>query len=228
MMALASDGSVPSHAMPDLAAMRRNYAAAGLSEADLAPTWLEQFNSWLTAATAAGVAEPNAMVLATADAAGRPSARTVLLKGVAESGFVFFTNRASRKGEEIGVNASVALCFPWIDLERQVTVTGTATPVDDAEADRYFALRPWGSRIGALASAQSEVIPGRGVLETARSELAARYPEGTDVPRPATWGGYRIAPESVEFWQGREDRLHDRLRYRRSADDEWVVERLSP
>ena len=205
--------------------MRRTYRRMGLSEDDLAPTWLRQFEHWLADAVAAGIGEPNAMVLATADAQGRPSARTVLLKGVDDDGFVLFTNRDSRKGREVAANPRAALLFPWHDLQRQVIAEGPVAPLTADEDDAYFATRPHGSRLGALASPQSEVIPSRDALQAAFDEAAKRYPDA--VPRPPHWGGLRLAPDAVEFWQGRPDRLHDRLRYRREGDA-WVVERLAP
>lgn len=200
----------------------------GLDEARLAATWLEQFRAWLEDAIGAGLAEPEAMVLATADADGDPSARSVLLKGVDERGFEFFTNRDSRKGRDLAANPHASLVFPWYPLRRQVVVTGTVVEVEQARADEYFASRPYGSRIGAHASRQSSAIAGRSVLEEARAELEARYPASGEVPRPVGWGGFRVQPRSVEFWQGRADRLHDRLRFRRGDDGRWAVERLSP
>ncbi len=207
--------------------MRRAYARAGLDEGDLAADWTSQFAVWMGEARDAGLTEPNAMVLATTTPDGRPSARTVLLKAFDERGFVFFTNLGSRKGREALANPQVAIVFPWHDIERQVLVTGRAEQVTDAEADAYFAMRPRGSQLGALASPQSQVLPSRAPLEQAREELAQRHPEGTDVPRPEHWGGLRVAPDAVEFWQGREDRLHDRLRFRHDGG-RWIVERLAP
>ena len=200
-----------------------------LDEHDLAATWLEQFERWQAEFAAAGAHEPTAMALATAAADGQPSARTVLLKGVDERGFEFFTNLDSRKGRELEENPRASLLFPWYELQRQVVVVGAVEPVDTARADAYFASRPYGSRIGALASRQSSVVSDRGVLERAQAELEARYPPTGAVPRPARWSGFRVIPASVEFWQGRANRLHDRLRYRRAeAGDGWLVERLSP
>jgi pyridoxamine 5'-phosphate oxidase len=210
-----------------IAAMRVAYGTRGLAEGDLAATWLEQFRRWFAEADAAALPEPNAMVLATAGPDGAPSQRTVLLKGLDESGLVFFTHYTSRKGGELAANPRACALFPWHALHRQVIVEGRATPVADAESDAYWASRPWGSRIGALASAQSRVIDGRAPLEAERDRLAAAYPEGGPVPRPPTWGGLRLAPSVVEFWQGRPDRLHDRLRFRHTPDG-WVVERLAP
>jgi pyridoxamine 5'-phosphate oxidase len=210
---------------PDLQAMRRDYTAAPLLEEDLAPTWLEQFERWLREAVG-DVDEPNAMILATADPQGRPSARTILLKAVDERGFVFFTNRRSRKGRELAANPRAALLFPWLDVRRQVAVEGTVEPLADEESDAYFATRPREARISAHASPQSEVVASREALERFRDEAAARFPD--DVPRPEHWGGLRVVPAAVEFWQGRANRLHDRLRYRRDESGAWVVERLAP
>ena len=213
---------------PDLQAMRRDYELGALREEDLAPTWLEQFERWLTEAMEGGEAEPNAVVVATAGADGRTGARTVLLKDVDERGFVFNTNYDSRKGSEIAENPRASLVFPWLDVRRQVVVDGTVEHVTPTEADAYFATRPREARISAHASPQSEVVESRDVLERRRDEVAARFPDGVDVPRPEHWGGLRVVPEAVEFWQGRANRLHDRLRYRLEEDGAWVVERLAP
>jgi pyridoxamine 5'-phosphate oxidase len=209
---------------PDLPSLRRDYIDAGLSEADLAATWPEQFRRWF--ADAGHLREPNAMVLSTADAAGEVSSRTVLLKGFDERGFVFFTNHTSRKGRSLAEHPGASLLFPWIDLERQVVVTGSVQPVSQEETDAYFRGRPRGAQIAAWASRQSAVVTSREVLEQRFADLAARF-EGADVPVPDFWGGLRLAPDSVEFWQGRPSRLHDRLRFRRDGRD-WQVERLSP
>jgi pyridoxamine 5'-phosphate oxidase len=198
-----------------------------LDERDLAASWLEQFERWQAEYAAAAAHEPTAMVLATAAADGQPSARTVLLKGVDERGFEFFTNLDSRKGRELAENPRASIVFPWYELQRQVVVVGAVEAVDAARADAYFASRPYGSRIGALASRQSSVIADRGVLERVTAEIEAAHPPGEPVPRPERWSGFRVLPASVEFWQGRANRLHDRLRFRREAD-RWVVERLSP
>lgn len=213
-------------AVDDVSALRREYTLSGLSAAELARDPLTQFSVWFDTAVAAGVHEPNAMTLATADATGRPSARTVLLKGVDAHGFTFFTNHGSRKGRDMAENPRAALVFRWDALERQVTVAGPVERVSAAESDAYFASRPLGSRIGAWTSAQSSVIAGRRELDERRAEVERRF-AGGDVPRPPFWGGFRVLPEEVEFWQGRPDRLHDRLRYRRSPGG-WLLERLSP
>jgi pyridoxamine 5'-phosphate oxidase len=222
---------MPPPSIPDperLAAMRREYARAGLDEGDLAPTWLEQLRRWVADAVAARLREPNAMVISTATPDGAPSARTVLLKGLGEDGLTFFTNLRSRKGRELAANPRAAAVLPWFDLQRQVVVTGAVTPVPAEESDAYFASRPYGSRVGAAASPQSEVIASRAELERTRDELVACHPEGTDVPRPEHWGGLRLAPETVEFWQGRPDRLHDREHFLLQDDGSWRAERLSP
>jgi pyridoxamine 5'-phosphate oxidase len=217
-----------SHASDLLPQMRGSYEPSDdLNEEDLAPTWLDQFERWFDEAVDSGqLLEPNAMVLATADADCRPSARTLLLKGVDERGFVFYTNLDSRKGSDALSNPHAALVFDWLELGRQVVVAGSVEPIADSESDDYFATRPRGSQIGAHASRQSSVIASRAELDEACAEVSARYPG--EVPRPPRWGGLRVVPESVEFWQGRPNRLHDRLRFRRTADGEWVVERLAP
>jgi pyridoxamine 5'-phosphate oxidase len=207
-----------------LADLRREYALAGLSEADLAPTWHTQLARWFD--DARSLTEPNAVVLTTATPDGAPSVRTVLLKAFDQRGLVVFTNLTSRKTREMQANPRAALLFPWHGLERQVVAEGAVEQVSRAETEEYFRSRPRGSQIGAWASHQSAVIPGREVLEQRRAELEERF-AGQDVPVPGFWGGLRVVPDAVEFWQGRPNRLHDRLRYRR-ADGGWVVERLSP
>ncbi len=213
--------------MVDISAMRHSYEQAGLAEEDLAGTWLEQFERWFDDAVAAGLPEPNAMLVATASADGAPSSRFVLLKGLDERGLAFYTNRSSFKGSQLAANPRASITFPWFPLQRQVHVRGTVELVPDDEADAYFASRPWGSRLGALASPQSEVVASRAELDARWDAFAAQYPEGGEVPRPEHWGGYRVVPEIVEFWQGRRNRMHDRLRFRRDGDT-WVVERLAP
>ncbi|MEV5282119.1 pyridoxamine 5'-phosphate oxidase [Streptomyces sp. NPDC051994] len=211
----------------DPAAMREQYRTTLLAEEELAATPMEQFGRWFKEAVAGGLHEPNAMVVATADADGRPSTRTVLLKSYDEHGFVFFTNYASRKAAELTANPRASLLFPWHQLARQVIVTGSASRVAREETEAYFRTRPHGSQLGAWASAQSTVIASRAELTARYEELAARYPEGSEVPVPEQWGGFRVAPEAVEFWQGHENRLHDRLRYVVDGGA-WRVERLAP
>jgi pyridoxamine 5'-phosphate oxidase len=209
-----------------LAGMRRDYEVPGLSRADLLADPLEQFRRWFDEAREAGLPEPNAMTLATVDAAGQPAARTVLLKGIDRRGLTFFTNFESRKARELAANPKAALLFWWQPLARQVRFEGAIERVAAAEADAYFASRPRGSQIAAWASAQSRVIADRAALEAAERAIAARFAE-IEVPRPPFWGGYRLVPERVEFWQGRRNRLHDRLCYSRHAR-RWRIERLAP
>ena len=207
--------------------LRREYTQRGLREEDLAADPFAQFGVWFGEVAQADVREPNAMTLATATPDGRPSARMALLKEVDTRGFVFYTNYESRKGSELNANPRAALVFFWVQLERQVRVEGRVERVSAEESDAYFSSRPEGSQLGAWASLQSVILPGRGPLEARYEELHAQY-EGQEIPRPPFWGGYRVVPETVEFWQGRVNRLHDRLRYRRQADGSWVIERLSP
>ena len=212
---------------PSPAAMRRDYTErVALLEADLAADWTGQFAAWFTEAIASGMPEPNAMVVATAAASGRPSARTVLLKEYDESGFVFFTNYASRKGEELAENPYASLLFPWIAMHRQVIVVGPVERVSRAETEEYFGSRPRGSQLGAWASPQSQVVAGRAAVEAGMTTAVERFGDGP-VPAPPHWGGFRVLPETVEFWQGRSNRLHDRLRYTRRGDG-WRIERLAP
>ncbi|MFG3254613.1 pyridoxamine 5'-phosphate oxidase [Streptomyces sp. NPDC048172] len=210
--------------------MRAHYRARGLAESDLAPDPYQQFTRWFEQAADSGLHEPNAMVVSTADAEGRPSSRTVLLKQYDERGFVFFTNYASRKGRELEANPYVSLLFPWHDIARQVIVSGTAERTGRDETAAYFRTRPHGSQLGAWASEQSVPVASREELDAVYARLADRYPEGEDIPAPPQWGGFRVRPETVEFWQGRENRLHDRLRYARTdaTEAKWTVERLSP
>jgi pyridoxamine 5'-phosphate oxidase len=193
----------------------------------LAPDPVDQFSAWLADAIAAGLPEPNAMVLSTVSAAGRPRSRSVLLKDHSLAGLVFYTNRTSAKAHDLAANGYASVLFPWYALRRQVIVHGPVTPLSPAESEPYFHSRPHGSQLGAWASRQSSVIESRAVLEDAYAKLEQRWPEGTQVPMPDFWGGYRLVPEIVEFWQGRLNRLHDRLRYRRDGA-RWLVERLSP
>lgn len=209
-----------------IAELRKEYMAAGLDERQVEADPYVQFEQWFRAAGAAGLHLPNAMTLATADAVGRPTARAVLMKGYDTRGFVFFTNFHSRKGRELADNARAGLLFSWIELERQVRIDGQVERIRDDESDEYFATRPLGSRLGAWASPQSEVIASRAALEARFAEAKHRY--GEKVPRPPHWGGFRVRPVEIEFWQGRDDRLHDRIVYRRSGDSAWKVERLAP
>jgi pyridoxamine 5'-phosphate oxidase len=210
-----------------IADLRREYEAAGLTEADAGHDPFALFRRWFDQALAAQLLDPNAMILATSTPDGVPSARAVLLKALDARGFTFFTNYDSRKGHEMAANPRVALVFLWHPLERQVRVEGTVEVVTAAESDDYFVNRPLGSRLGAWASAQSAVIPDRAFLERRHAELMAQYPDG-NVPRPPNWGGYRVIPAVFEFWQGRPSRLHDRIRFTRQADGSWLRERLSP
>jgi pyridoxamine 5'-phosphate oxidase len=211
--------------------LRQEYMRSGLSEASADPDPIRQFERWLEDAVSARLPLPNAMTLATVSASGAPSARIVLLKGVERGGFLFYTNYLSRKGQELESRAAACLLFLWSQLERQVRIDGAVAKVSAAESDAYYATRPLGARHSAWASAQSETVADRQILEKAMAEARARY--GEQPPRPPHWGGYRVEPREIEFWQGRSDRLHDRLRYRRvespgQATAAWKIERLSP
>ncbi len=212
--------------MTQLADLRRTYVLGSLNESDVAADPIAQFKRWFDEAVTAKLPEPNAMTLATVGADGQPSARIVLLKGMDDKGFTFFTNYESRKGLDLAANPRAALLFHWVQLERQVRVEGRVEKVDDDESDAYYASRPLGSRLGAWASEQSREVPGRDVLEQRESEYRAKF--GESPPRPAHWGGYRVVPTALEFWQGRPSRLHDRIVYRLDAADGWKIVRLSP
>lgn len=209
-----------------IARFRAAYTRSGLAETELRADPVEQFAAWFADAVRAGLREPTAMVLATATPDGTPSARLVLLKGYDAEGFTFFTNRGSRKGVELAANPRAALVFPWHDLERQVRVEGQVSVAPHEPSAAYFATRPRGAQLGAWASRQSSVLADRRALEERTARMAERFADGP-VPLPEFWGGYRVRPDAVEFWQGRADRLHDRLRYRRSGPG-WLVERLAP
>jgi pyridoxamine 5'-phosphate oxidase len=208
--------------------LRRDYRMAALDESTAGHDPIALFQGWFDDAVAAQIPEPNGMTVVSVDAQSRPSARIVLLKGVDQRGFTFFTNYTSRKGHEFAACPHAALVFWWADLERQIRIEGDAQPIDESESDLYFASRPLGSRLGAWASPQSQVIPNRQVLEENEAELRSRF--GENPPRPPHWGGYRVRPHTIEFWQGRPSRLHDRLRFSRPLDsaDSWQIERLAP
>jgi pyridoxamine 5'-phosphate oxidase len=210
----------------DLSDFRKEYAAHGLDRHELLADPLMQFKAWFEQAKTAGVIEPNAMVLSTFGLDGFPSSRTVLLKAADDRGFSFFTNYGSKKGSEIAANPRVTLLFPWFSLERQIHITGSLVKTSEEESLAYFARRPYGSQLGALASDQSDIIADRKVLEARLADLKAKHPEG-QVPKPAHWGGYRLIPQSFEFWQGRTNRLHDRFHYSLTRDG-WKIVRLAP
>jgi pyridoxamine 5'-phosphate oxidase len=210
----------------EVAALRKEYTRAGLNEIDVDPDPIVQFHEWFEKVIDADLHEPNAMILATATTDGKPSARTVLLKSYDERGFVFYTNYEGRKAKEIEANPTCALLFHWGELERQIRIEGRVGRVPDAESDAYFAGRPRGSRLGAWASQQSRSVEGRSVLEARVRALEKEY-EGREIPRPPFWGGYRVESDTIEFWQGRENRLHDRLVYLRNEGG-WKIVRLQP
>ncbi len=211
----------------DIASLRQDYVAHGLRRADLDPDPIKQFGIWFGEAAAAQIRDVNAMTLATATPDGAPSARIVLLKAISDRGFVFFTNYHSDKGRQLEANPRAALCLFWVQLERQIRIEGTVEKTSREESEEYFRSRPLGSRLGAWTSRQSEVIASREALESQLAEVTTQY-DGADVPLPPQWGGYRVKPQSIEFWQGRTNRLHDRFRYRRHSDGGWRIERLSP
>jgi pyridoxamine 5'-phosphate oxidase len=210
-----------------LADQRKEYSLAGLLEKDVAKDPFRQFEKWFAEAEAAKIQEPNAAILATAGKDGRPSARIVLLKAVDGRGFVFYTNYDSRKGRELEANPRAAYLFPWVALERQVIVEGAVAKVPREESEAYFHSRPRASQLAAWASAQSSILSGREALEASMKSVEKKY-AGAEAPLPPHWGGFRIVPDSVEFWQGRRSRLHDRIRYRRAGSGDWTIERLAP
>lgn len=211
----------------DLATLRRNYALQSLHETDVLPDPFAQFARWFEEAAKSQLPEPNAMTLATASPDGRPSARTVLLKGFDIQGFVFYTNYESRKGRDLAVNPQAALLFTWLELERQIRIEGTVEKISAEESLAYFQSRPLGNQIGAWASPQSQVISDRGILENRSAQLQAEYAGADALPLPPFWGGYRLRPDCLEFWQGRESRLHDRICYN-LENGQWNIQRLAP
>ncbi|MEJ8756536.1 pyridoxamine 5'-phosphate oxidase [Pontibacter sp. H259] len=214
--------------LPNIAAIRRNYSMQSLTEASVAKDPVSQFKVWMEEAIAAETTEPTAMVLSTVNSAGRPSARVVLLKEINASGFVFFTNYQSRKGQDLQANPFGALTFFWAELERQVRVEGRIQKIDATASDAYFHSRPKGSQIGAWASPQSQPIKDREELEKADAAYTSKFEATEIIPRPEHWGGYILLPEVVEFWQGRPNRLHDRIVYEKQADSNWQLKRLAP
>ena len=213
---------------PIIADLRQDYRLQSLDIGDVLPNPMQQFEKWFADVLKAEILEPNAMVLATATKNGKPSARVVLLKDISEVGFTFFTNYKSRKGSELEKNKHAALCFNWLELQRQVRIEGTIEKVSEEISTTYFNMRPYASRIGALASPQSEIVPNRKFLEETEKKTREMYPEHSIVPKPDNWGGYILKPTLIEFWQGRRSRLHDRLIYRLKKNNTWILERLAP
>lgn len=211
----------------DIAGLRHEYVGEGLRRVDLDPDPIKQFDGWFAAAIKAEILDANAMALATATPDGKPSVRIVLLKTFDESGLIFYTNYASQKGQELEKNPQAALVLYWMEVERQIRAEGTVEKISRKESEEYFHTRPIGAQIGAWASQQSEVIDGRRVLDARLAEMTQRF-AGGDVPLPPHWGGYRLKPQTIEFWQGRVNRLHDRFRYQRRKDGTWAIDRLSP
>ena len=211
----------------NIAALRHDYVAHGLRRADLDPDPIKQFGKWFEEAAGADIRDVNAMSLATATPDGNPSVRIVLLKAISERGFVFYTNYQSEKGKQLAENPHVSLNIFWVELERQIRINGAVEKTSREESEEYFHSRPVGSQLGAWASAQSEVIANRDMLETELAKVTERFAGGT-IPLPPHWGGYRVVPETIEFWQGRTNRLHDRFRYRRQDSADWIIERLAP
>lgn len=225
---MTAEGAQQDKWAADLARMRVDYTDRALDEADLAGTWYEQFAGWLDDAVAAGLPEPNAMVLATAGADGLPSSRTVLAKGIDPRGVVFYTNQASAKMRDLHATNFAAATFPWIALHRQVHLRGPIEILTPEQSTGYWRIRPRGAQLGAWASAQSTVVPDRRTVDLALEHVAARFADAEEVPLPPHWGGVRVQPVSVEFWQGRRNRMHDRLRYQITESGTWTVSRLAP
>lgn len=226
-MSVATDDDSPQASAPAAGPAGTAPGGPGLDESTAAADPLAQFEDWLATAIAAGLPEPNAMVLSTVTGEGRPRARAVLLKELTPDGFVFYTNRTSGKGQDLAANPWACLLLPWFTLQRQVIIQGRVSPLSTGESEPYFHSRPRGSQLGAWASRQSSVIGSRAVLDDRYARLAERWPEGTEVPMPSFWGGYRLHHDTVEFWQGRANRMHDRLRYQRRGS-RWMIERLAP
>lgn len=211
----------------DISQLREDYTGKSLHRKDLSQDPIDQFQAWFSQAQELEVVEPNAMSLATVGEDGQPWQRTVLLKGMDQRGFVFFTNFGSRKSQQMAGNSKVSLLFPWVSIHRQVAITGTATKIPSTESLKYFITRPFGSQIGAWSSRQSSVISSRSLLEAKLDEMKRKFKKG-DVPLPSFWGGFRVAPQSIEFWQGGQNRIHDRFLYSKSGDDSWNLDRLAP